>query len=537
MPTRLAFKLSSLAIAVSAAFFSVHAHAWGDEDPAEKSAKESNERGNKGSAAAIAVAPKTPAIKTITNFSQALRCMDEMFLQYGKQGIVITSAGIPDETGKARVGSKEMLITAVSKMTAKSGAFEFIDFHATGDDLGRLFELKGGSPTKLPDYYIRGSVTQMDDNAVRNSKGMGIALPFLDLGYSKDESFDVISMDMSVGDASSRRILPDTSTSNTMVMTKGGKSGEAGGKVAKMGLSFSLDLSRSEGVGAASRTLIELGLIETLGKFTKVPYWKCLDIDSTNPAMIGQAQEWYETATEKDRILFVQRKLAGMGRYKGAINGAMNEGLKTAISEYQAQVGLIADGRFNFDLYYSLLDDMQNQLAAVPATPQKQAPVPGLKVPPAPPATVEVSAAPSAPAAVPFRVNLQSDRGTKPTYKVGEFLNMKLSLSAAGTVYCYYEDASRKTARIFPNQFFTNSMLNAGGVIPLPSGGFKIKFDRPGVERVACIAADREVVVPQGLSGIRDLVPLPVRSLDDVVAQFKRSNPGATASYIDISVQ
>jgi hypothetical protein len=154
--------------------------------------------------ARVGAGPKTPAVKTITNFTQALRCMDELFMANGKQGIVITSAGIPDATGKARAGDKEMMISAISKMTMKSNAFEFIDLTAgqSGEgDLAKLFELKGGGGTKIPDFYIRGAVTQLDDNAVRESKGFGIALPFLDLGFSKDQSFDLISMDMSVGDA------------------------------------------------------------------------------------------------------------------------------------------------------------------------------------------------------------------------------------------------------------------------------------------------------------------------------------------------
>ncbi len=100
----------------------------------------------------VAAAPRAPAVKTITNFSQALRCMDELFLAFDKRGIVITSAGIPDETGKVRTGTKEMLITAVAKMTMRSGAFDFIDLHSGADDLGALFALTGGTPTKIPDY-------------------------------------------------------------------------------------------------------------------------------------------------------------------------------------------------------------------------------------------------------------------------------------------------------------------------------------------------------------------------------------------------
>ena len=545
MPNQVSYRPSAhhskIAVALVMAFAAVNVHANdgfftdGVTDDKERAAEARATEG-KASKARVGAAPKTPAIKTLTNFTQALRCMDELFLANGKQGIVITSAGIPDATGKARAGDKEMMISALSKMTMKSNAFEFIDLTAgmSGEgDLAKLFELKGGGGTKIPDYYIRGAVTQLDDNAVRESKGFGIALPFLDLGYSKDQSFDLISMDMSVGDASTRRILPETNTSNTMIITKGGRSGEAGGKIAKMGLSFNKDLSRTEGVGATYRTLIELGLIEALGKFTRVPYWKCLDIDSTNPELLDQVREWYDVAPDKDRITFIQQKLAGMKRYKGSLNGAISDELKAAIAEYQAYAGLIADGRVNFDLYFSLKDDTQNQLAALPLTPQKPAPVPGLA--PAVVAPVPVSAAPAS--AVPFRMSLTSDRGGNPTYKVGEFLNMKMSLNTLGFAYCFYEDVGKNTARIFPNRFYRDSMLAGNFQVPLPTGGFKIKFDRPGRERIACVGSDRELVVPSGLAGSKDLSPLAIRSVDEVVGQFKKLNPVMTSNLVEITVQ
>lgn len=491
--------------------------------------------------ATAAAAPKTPATKTITNFTQALRCMDELFLAHGKTGIVITSAGVPDETGKVRTGTKEMVITAIAKMTLRSNAFEFIDFHGGGDDLARLFEARGDAGRKIPDYYVRGSITQMDDNSVRSSKGAGISLPFLDLGYSKDESFDLISMDMSVGEAATRKILPVTSTSNTMVMVKGGKSGEAGGKLGKIGLSFNLDLSRSEGLGATTRTLLELSLIETLGKFTQVPYWRCLDTDITNPLIRDQARESYDMLNDKERITFIQRKLGGsMNRYKGPVDGVANEELKQAVGEYQSAVGLVANGAINFDLYASLLDDVQNNLAALPAV--QKSPPPGISAAigaPPPPAAAPAYVPPGASAPSPasaFRVNLDSEKGGRPTYRVGEDLKMNLSLSSDGMAFCYYEDNAHNTARIFPNQFQSNPTLRANSSVRLPSGGFKIRFDQAGRERVACIGSDRELVVPKALQGARDLTPLPVKSVDEVVNQFRQINPSAMVSQIDITV-
>jgi curli biogenesis system outer membrane secretion channel CsgG len=486
----------------------------------------------KTTAARTAVGPKAPAVKTVTNFTQALRCMDQLFLAFDKRGIVLTSGGIPDETGKVRTGTKEMLITAVSKMTMQSGAFEFIDFHSGADDLGSLFAMRGGSPTKIPDYYIRGSITQMDDNAVRNSKGWGVSLPFLDFGSSEDQAYDLVSMDISVGEAASRRILPETSTSNTMVIKKGGNSKEGGGKLGKIGLSFNLDMSATEGIGATTRALLELSIIEALGKFTRVPYWKCLDVDSTNPMMMDQAREWYDVAKEADRITFFQRKLSGMNRYKGPIDGKLSPELKDVIAEYQAAVGLIADGRTNFDLYYSLLDDTQNKLAELPAMPARRESSPMLSGAPAP-----VQEPVAAASGAGFRLNLSSERGAKPTYRVGEFLNLTMGATGNGTAYCYYQDAQSNVARIFPNQFYPNSMISPSSVVKLPAGGFKIKFDRPGRERVACIAGDREMVQPGKLTGTRDLTPLPIKSVDEIVTQFKQLNPAAQASIIDITVQ
>ena len=91
--------------------------------------------------------------------------------------------------------------------------------------------------------------------------------------------------------------------------------------------------------------------------------------------------------------------------------------------------------------------------------------------------------------------------------------------------------------RIFPNQFYPNSMISAASALRLPAGGFKIRFDKPGRERVACIAADRELVTPGKLTGSRDLTPLPIKSVDDVVGQFKQVNPTASASIMEITVQ
>src|SRR5689334_5438062 len=79
----------------------------------------------------VAVNPQSAPVRTITSFNDALRCMDDLFLARGIKDVYITSAGVPDATGAIAAGTKEMLITAIAEMSAKSNAFHFVDYDPT----------------------------------------------------------------------------------------------------------------------------------------------------------------------------------------------------------------------------------------------------------------------------------------------------------------------------------------------------------------------------------------------------------------------
>jgi len=476
--------------------------------------------------ASVAAAVKTPALKTVTNFTPALRCMDDMLLAYGKRDIVITTAGIPDSTGKVSTGTKDMLHTAASKMSIKSKALTFIDYDTTSNDLLAMFQdvqAAGAFNHKLPNYYVRGAITQLDENAIDSQAGGGIALPFLDLGMSKDQVSSVISIDMNMGETTSRMILPGVNASNSLIITRAGNSKEAGGKIGKVGFSFNMSLSKAEGVGGGVRALVELGMIELVGKLTGTPYWKCLQIDKTNPVMLEQAREWYDGMTRPDLVKLVQRKLNGMGKYSGAIDGREGQPLASAIGAYQAESGLIADGRINFDLYYSLLDADQ-PIADDPA-PAKVAPV--------------ATAKPQAGGTGPMTMKLSSDRGPKPVYHPKDYLQAKVELSRDGVLYCYYKDAGGTIARIYPNRFNPDPFVRANKTMSLPPEGspFKIRFDQSKIkEQVVCYASDRDLALPANLK-VADLTPIKVGSMDEIGNAFRKSNPSVAEGVLDISVQ
>jgi hypothetical protein len=111
-----------------------------------------------------------------------------------------------------------------------------------------------------------------------------------------------------------------------------------------------------------------------------------------------------------------------------------------------------------------------------------------------------------------------------------------------GFLYCYYQDAEGEVARIFPNRFQPDAFIAAGRQVEIPPGPqapFQIRFDKGGTrEAVACLASDLELglKLPEELK-TKDLEPLPVKGLDDVVNRFRAlGGPGVSEARLPIEV-
>lgn len=457
--------------------------------------------------ATVAVQPKTAPVRNIGSFNEALRCMDDMFLAQGKRDIYITTAGIPDATGLIAAGTKEMFISAVSKMSAKSNAFQFVDYDVTQTDVQILSELVGlRQDFVAPSYYVRGAITQLDIGVLASNANAAVSLPDVDLAASRDQVTSVISMDLNVGKLVTRQIMPGISAENSIAVVQTGKGADVGGLIGKAGLSLSIALNRSEGFHQAVRNLVELSTIEVLGKLTRVPYWQCLSIESTNPTFKAEARDWFDTMSAAERDRFVRTGLVRAGYLRGAGDAAPD--LKDAIARYQAENDLVPNGRLDFELYYRLLATGSRKSGSAPAV-----------------ATEPAAVATPAAAPLPPRTILGTSRGPRPTFRLGETMTVQVQPTADAYLYCYYQDAAGGVARIFPNRFQPDAFVQGQRLVEVPppaSQSFRIQFDRAGEEAVACLAAAEEVGLrlPAALK-VPDLAPLPLRGIEEVVAAFQ----------------
>lgn len=129
----------------------------------------------------------------------------------------------------------------------------------------------------------------------------------------------------------------------------------------------------------------------------------------------------------------------------------------------------------------------------------------------------------------PISLDLNSNKGKNPSYRVGESMVLLLKLADDGYVDCYYRQVDGQTIKIFPNRYSPGNHISARRVASIPGEGMPFTFqvqEPQGVERVKCFAAERGVSsqLPREIAAM-DMQPLPAH-LADKLSDAYRAVPG-----------
>jgi hypothetical protein len=478
--------------------------------------------------------PEQAPFRTITGFSQALRCMDNQMIDYGVRDVSMLVEDILDQTKKVNAGTRDMLISAVSDMTRRSRAIRVVAF---GRDATNVISFLASAQRQsaydvVPQFDIKGSVSQFDENVIRNQKDLGVAFqPFVNLGVSRDAASSILGLDLSVMSTDDMSILAGVTSRNSVAILKSGKGLDADAAYSKFGLNFSMSLSKSEGQAQALRGLVELAVIELMGKLTKTPYWTCLGADAASNEEIRQeVSDWYYAmaASRVELIGYFQNQMRRRGFYIGPVDGAFNPAFDEAIGNYRAALGLSNQALLDESFFKAYLAADHSGIHA-PAKP-------AVFVAVAPTATstpsAVVPAMPVAPPTVGPLVLALATPNNQTRFARGEAFSLSVRLNRDAHVYCYLQDETAKITRFYPNRFAKDSFVSATKPLTLPGTmRFALSMNAKGVpEKIMCLATPRDVLadLPRTVVGT-DFEPLAVATLEQVRAAFAATSGSALA--------
>ena len=502
----------------------------------------------------------TPEV-SITNFSDALRCMDEKLLSWGIRDVHVLADDLDDKTKKVAAGTKDMLISAISNMTRRSRAIQLNTF---GQDTKALTEfiLRGQTLAPFgeqPQFAIRGSVSQFDQNIVRRERDLGVGYnDKWSVGLSENAGVSRLAVDLNMIFGSNFAIVPGVTSQNSILVFNQGRGADGDAQVRKFGITFNLSISRTDGLAHALRNLIDLSAIELIGRVTRTPYWRCLSARSDQAEIKREVEDWFQSArTSGDLTQYVQFQLRERGYYAGQVDGKISAEFNQAVASYRVamRVGASGDpGTVDLEFFRAYLDAdhaivwLENPLPTLPTLrtiPPKPAAVAPMT--PAEPQSVTVSP-PAIPALVagrptaerpaaslggptaagPERLRVSVDSlGGGVVFGRGEDVEIVVYPNRTAYVHCFRRDDQRQVRRIFPHQGQQNALIRGGESITLPgSGPFRLTASARGItEAIVCYATDREVLttLPQRFRAPA-FQALPVSSVEELKQAFRHAS-------------
>lgn len=142
----------------------------------------------------------------------------------------------------------------------------------------------------------------------------------------------------------------------------------------------------------------------------------------------------------------------------------------------------------------------------------------------------------------PIGLELTSNKGFDPVFRVGEEMVLLLRASQDAFLTCFYHQADRTTIKAFPNKFEPNARIAGRGQVQVPAEGSPLQFKispPSGVERLRCFATDRDPApyLPASVAQ-NDLKPVP-HDLVDRLSEIFRVIPGAkvTEAVMTVTVE
>jgi curli biogenesis system outer membrane secretion channel CsgG len=480
-------------------------------------------------------APKASPQRNVTQFADALRCMDETMHRYGVRDVSVMIEEMQDQSRRLGAGTRDMMVSAFADMTRRSRGVRLVTFGQDNQNIVQLLSLaqRLNDFKVVPQFDIRGSITQFDEDVVRKQGGVGASLasaltgPLLGVRFNRSTQASVLGFDASVIQTTDLSLVPGASSKNTVVVTREETSASDGlAQIRNGSISYTFAVSRNEGVAQSLRNMVELATIELTGKLLRLPYWRCLGVNESSPDVAREMEDWFESMQGPELVRFFQEQLRFRKFYDGPADGKPNEPYSQALAAYAAQIGATMTSEPDLALFRAFL------LKPIPKAPAK--PFTVVRT-----ADGQVAAAEPAPG----KEMKLSVRLSKTKYRKGEPIEMVVTVPQPAYVYCFVQSPTTgKIQRIFPNRFQREPRLEANQPLVLPGAqGFKVAAGAEDVKQqgVGCLATEREIyndLPPQLRWGdFEDIRLGTFEEIRDAFSQIARAPVPLEGALIDVT--
>jgi hypothetical protein len=191
---------------------------------------------------------------------------------------------------------------------------------------------------ELPDIVLSGGITEFDRALVTKgeSSDFGGELEMIPISIEVSDqsknSLASITLDFNLIDFDTFTGIPHMQAINNIKVHKGLRNDSLGFTVYGATIGVRGTMKKIQGRHAAVRLLVQLSLIQVLGRYQQLPYWKVLPGVEEDPVVIDLVTENFFTLSPQDRIAKVQEYLVLIGK-NVSITGVLDNNTRAALNE------------------------------------------------------------------------------------------------------------------------------------------------------------------------------------------------------------
>ncbi|MGQ0595380.1 MAG: DUF4384 domain-containing protein [Gammaproteobacteria bacterium] len=435
----------------------------------------------------------------ITEFSRAIQDLGLMSSVYGAPKMHIMAKQVFDNTGTSLPTQAEIPgeITEMVKSTLNGigGAVTFIpydpEFVANNINTG----YSGFEAKLIPDVVVSGGITEFDRALVTRGKstdvGLDAEIDKVELGFEygtlDQDSLASITLDFNLVDFRTFAGIPRIQAVNNIKVYKALAEDSLGfsisGGALGADLGFKGTVKKVQGRHAAVRLLVQLSLLQVMGKYLKLPYWRLLPGGQPDPVVLDQITADYYAMDHRERTLKVQEYLILSG-YPVRSTGVLDNNTKAALKAFNAKGphGQITEATY-VALYSSVPISRQAQsrrnllghvepIAAASEPPKRPEPLRAQeRIDP----TIGSYSKTAEPVRTEERSNLASSSDDQlrlwtnaESYRIGDPMRLFFEVSTPMHVRVLSVSSAGEIATLFPNQYQPQDVVRPGRPYEMP---------------------------------------------------------------------
>ncbi len=256
---------------------------------------------------------RSSATTRISKFSDALRNLGRLAETYRDEPFYLTVWPVENKT--AAIGKLPADITVMVESAVNS----------ISSDKIRAIPYDLADPSKVDErydyFYIKGAITEFD--AVEK-KGAGFSLGAAftaaikgknrdsdaDATFGKGLEISAITIDFNVVDARTNQFVSGVHTQNTMKMANYNDNYDMGFSIAGTGFGINGTVNKQRGVHGVLRLLVDLSIVELIGKLRTYPYWICVYNGKVDNNLLAKMKKDFNAYNSETKLIYIQHLLS-----------------------------------------------------------------------------------------------------------------------------------------------------------------------------------------------------------------------------------